>query len=99
MSVIRGIARQWLERQVRAGLLPASLGAELDGLAAAVHDQLAHDGFVVAKLYNGPHPVLTGRVAQVVEDAEVEGVDRALVVIVWLKPPRKRTVSRRSFLR
>jgi Flp pilus assembly CpaF family ATPase len=39
MPVIRETARRWLERQVRAGFLPASAGGELDALARAVHDQ------------------------------------------------------------
>jgi Flp pilus assembly CpaF family ATPase len=39
MPVIRETARRWLEGQVRLGLLPASAGGELDGLASAVHDQ------------------------------------------------------------
>jgi len=39
MPVIRDVARRWLEQQVRAGLLPASVGGTLDELAAAVHDQ------------------------------------------------------------
>ncbi len=39
MPQIREVARRWLEGQVRAGLLPASAGGELDRLARAVHDQ------------------------------------------------------------
>jgi Flp pilus assembly CpaF family ATPase len=39
LPVIRETARRWLERQVRAGLLPASAGGDLDELARAVHDQ------------------------------------------------------------
>jgi Flp pilus assembly CpaF family ATPase len=39
MPVIREAARRWLEAQVRAGLLPASVGGELDRLARAVYDQ------------------------------------------------------------
>jgi Flp pilus assembly CpaF family ATPase len=39
MPLIRDVARRWLEQQVRAGLLPASVGGTLDELAAAVHDQ------------------------------------------------------------
>ena len=39
MPLIREVARRWLEQQVRAGLLPASVGGTLDELAAAVHDQ------------------------------------------------------------
>jgi type IV secretory pathway ATPase VirB11/archaellum biosynthesis ATPase len=39
MPVIRDTARRWLERQVRAGLLPAAAGVALDDLARAVHGQ------------------------------------------------------------
>jgi Flp pilus assembly CpaF family ATPase len=39
LPAIRSAARAWLERQVRAGLLPASAGGQLDELAGAVHDQ------------------------------------------------------------
>jgi Flp pilus assembly CpaF family ATPase len=39
MPVIRDAARRWLERQVRAGLLPAAAGGALDDLVRAVHDQ------------------------------------------------------------
>jgi Flp pilus assembly CpaF family ATPase len=39
MPIIRDSARRWLEGQVRAGLLPASAGVDLDELARAVHDQ------------------------------------------------------------
>jgi Flp pilus assembly CpaF family ATPase len=39
MPAIREAARRWLESQVRAGLLPASAGGELDRLARAVHDR------------------------------------------------------------
>ena len=38
-SVIRSAARQWLEEQVRAGLLPASAGAQVEELAASVYDR------------------------------------------------------------
>ena len=36
---IREATRRWLESQVRAGLLPASAGGQLDRLARAVHDR------------------------------------------------------------
>ena len=39
MPVIRDAARRWLENNVRAGLLPASAGSQLDELADAVHDR------------------------------------------------------------
>ena len=39
LPAIRETARQWLEHQVRVGLLPASAGGALDELAQAVHDQ------------------------------------------------------------
>jgi Flp pilus assembly CpaF family ATPase len=39
MPIIRETARRWLEGQVRAGLLPASAGGQMDVLAAAVYDQ------------------------------------------------------------
>ena len=39
MPVIKETARRWLERQVRAGQLPASAGGALDDLTRAVHDQ------------------------------------------------------------
>jgi hypothetical protein len=50
MPVIRETARRWLEQQVRAGLLPASAGSALDGLARAVHDQRYGLGPVTAYL-------------------------------------------------
>jgi Flp pilus assembly CpaF family ATPase len=50
MPVIRDTARRWLERQVRAGLLPASAGAAIDELARAVHDQRYELGPVTAYL-------------------------------------------------
>lgn len=34
-----GTSRRWLEGQVRAGLLPASAGGQLEELARAVHDR------------------------------------------------------------
>jgi len=39
LPAIRETARQWLEHQVRVGLLPASAGGALHELAQAVHDQ------------------------------------------------------------
>lgn len=39
MPVIREAARRWLDRQVRAGLLPVSAGEAIEDLARAVHDQ------------------------------------------------------------
>ena len=50
MPVIRETARRWLERQVRAGLLPAAAGGALDDLATAVHDQRYELGPVTAYL-------------------------------------------------
>jgi Flp pilus assembly CpaF family ATPase len=52
MPVIRDSARRWLERQVRAGLLPASAGGAIDELARAVHDQRYELGPVTAYLRN-----------------------------------------------
>jgi Type II/IV secretion system protein len=39
LPAIRSTARGWLEREVRAGLLPASAGRQLDELVSAVYDQ------------------------------------------------------------
>jgi hypothetical protein len=39
IPVIRDAARRWLEGQVRSGLLPASAGAQLEDLVAAVYDR------------------------------------------------------------
>jgi Flp pilus assembly CpaF family ATPase len=50
MPVIRDTARRWLERQVRAGLLPAAAGGALDDLARAVHHQRYELGPVTAYL-------------------------------------------------
>jgi Flp pilus assembly CpaF family ATPase len=50
MPVIKDTARHWLERQVRAGLLPAAAGCALDDLARAVHDQRYELGPVTAYL-------------------------------------------------
>ncbi|HSR85595.1 MAG TPA: CpaF/VirB11 family protein [Streptosporangiaceae bacterium] len=54
MPVIRETARRWLEREVRAGHLPASAGGALDELARAVHDQRYGLGPVTAYLRD-PH--------------------------------------------
>jgi hypothetical protein len=45
---VRLAARRWLEDQVRAGLLPATAGGQLDELASAVHDQRYGLGLVAA---------------------------------------------------
>jgi Flp pilus assembly CpaF family ATPase len=50
MPVIRETARRWLERQVRAGQLPASAGSAIEELASAVHDQRYGLGPVTAYL-------------------------------------------------
>lgn len=50
MPVIRDTAPRWLEQQVRAGLLPASIGGAPDDLARAVHDQRYELGPVTAYL-------------------------------------------------
>ena len=68
MPVIREAARAWLERQVRAGLLPASAGGELGQLARAVHDQRYGLGPLTAYL-NDPQ----------VENVDVNGCDQ-----VWI---------------
>jgi Flp pilus assembly CpaF family ATPase len=68
MRVIREAARGWLERQVRAGLLPASAGGELDQLAQAVRDQRYGFGPLTAYL-SDPQ----------VENVDVNGCDE-----VWI---------------
>jgi Flp pilus assembly CpaF family ATPase len=68
MPVIREAARSWLERQVRAGLLAASAGGELEVLARAVHDQ---------RYGLGP---LTGYL----DDPQVENVDINGCDQVWI---------------
>jgi Flp pilus assembly CpaF family ATPase len=68
MPAIREAARSWLERQVRAGLLPASAGGELDQLALAVHDQRYGLGPLTGYL-NDPQ----------VENVDVNGCDQ-----VWI---------------
>jgi Flp pilus assembly CpaF family ATPase len=68
MPVIRETARRWLERQVRAGLLPASAGGAIDELARAVHDQRYELGPVTAYL----------------RDPQVENVDINGCNQVWI---------------
>ncbi len=68
MPVIRDTSRRWLERQVRAGLLPAAAGSALDDLAMAVHDQRYELGPVTAYL----------------RDAEVENIDINGCDHVWI---------------
>jgi Flp pilus assembly CpaF family ATPase len=68
MPVIRDTARHWLERQVRAGLLPASAGGAIDELARAVHDQRYELGPVTGYL----------------RDPQVENVDINGCNEVWI---------------
>jgi hypothetical protein len=68
MPVIRDTAQRWLERQVRAGLLPASAGGALDDLARAVHDQRYELGPVTAYLRDPQ-----------VENVDINGCDQ-----VWI---------------
>ena len=68
MPVIRETARRWLEGQVRAGLLPASAGGQLEELAAAVHDQRYELGPVTAYLRDPQ-----------VENVDVNGCDQVWV--------------------
>ena len=68
MPVIRETARRWIERQVRAGSLPASAGGELDDLARAVHDQRYELGPVTAYLRDPQ-----------VENIDINGCDQ-----VWI---------------
>jgi Flp pilus assembly CpaF family ATPase len=68
MPVIRDTAQRWLERQVRAGLLPASAGGAIDELATAVHDQRYELGPVTAYLRD-PR----------VENVDINGCDQ-----VWI---------------
>ncbi len=68
MPVIRETARRWLERQVRAGLLPASAGGAIDELARAVHDQRYELGPVTAYLRDPQ-----------VENVDINGCDQ-----VWI---------------
>ena len=68
MPVIRETARRWLERQVRAGLLPASAGSAIDELARAVHDQRYELGPVTAYLRDPQ-----------VENVDINGCDQ-----VWI---------------
>jgi Type II/IV secretion system protein len=68
MPVIRETARRWLEGQVRAGLLPASAGGQLEELARAVHDQRYGLGPVTAYLRDPQ-----------VENVDVNGCDQVWV--------------------
>ncbi len=68
MPVIRDTAQRWLERQVRAGQLPASAGGALDALARAVHDQRYELGPVTAYLRDPQ-----------VENVDINGCDQ-----VWI---------------
>ena len=67
MPVIRETARRWLEGQVRAGLLPAAAGSQLEELASAVHDQRYGLGLVTAYLRDPQ-----------VENVDVDGCDQNL---------------------
>ncbi len=66
--VIRSTARDWLERQVRAGLMPASAGGQLDELAGAVYD-----------LRYGLGPVTAFLRDPQVENVDINGCDN-----VWI---------------
>jgi Flp pilus assembly CpaF family ATPase len=68
LPVIRETARRWLERQVRAGILPASAGSAIDDLATAVHDLRYELGPLTAYMRD-PH----------VEDVDINGCDQ-----VWI---------------
>ena len=68
MPAIRETARRWLERQVRAGLLPASAGSAMEELARAVHDQRYGLGPVTPYLRDPQ-----------VENVDISGCDR-----VWI---------------
>jgi hypothetical protein len=68
MPVIRETAQRWLERQVRAGILPASAGSAIDELARAVHDQRYELGPVTAYLRDPQ-----------VENVDINGCDQ-----VWI---------------
>jgi Flp pilus assembly CpaF family ATPase len=68
MPAIRESARRWLELQVRSGLLPASVGGEVDKLASAVHDQRYGLGPVTAYLRDPQ-----------VENVDINGCDH-----VWI---------------
>jgi hypothetical protein len=68
MPVIRETARRWLEDQVRAGLLPATAGGQLEELARAVHDQRYELGPVTAYLRDPQ-----------VENVDVNGCDQVWV--------------------
>jgi Flp pilus assembly CpaF family ATPase len=68
MPVIRETARRWLECQVRAGLMPASIGGAMDELAWAVHDQRYGLGPVTAYLRDPQ-----------VENVDINGCDQVWV--------------------
>jgi len=68
MPAIRETARRWLERQVRAGQLPAAAGAALDDLARAVHDQRYE----------------LGPVTEYLRDPQVENIDINGCGQVWV---------------
>ena len=68
MPVIRETAQRWLERQVRAGILPASAGSAIDELARAVHHQRYELGPVTAYLRDPQ-----------VENVDINGCDQ-----VWI---------------
>ena len=79
MPVIRETARRWLEDQVRAGLLPASAGGQLEELARAVHDQRYELGPVTAYLRDPQ-----------VENVDVNGCDQ-----LWSNSPTIRCAAQR----
>ncbi len=68
MPVIRDTARHWLERQVRAGQLPATVGGQFEELARAVHDQRYGLGPLTAYLRDPQ-----------VENVDINGCDQ-----VWI---------------
>jgi Flp pilus assembly CpaF family ATPase len=68
MPVIRESARRWLEGQVRAGVLPASVGGAMDELAWAVHDQRYGLGPVTAYMRDPQ-----------VENVDINGCDQVWV--------------------
>ena len=68
MPVITEMARRWLEGQVRAGMLPASAGGQLDELAGAVFDRRYGLGPLSAYLRDPQ-----------VENVDVNGCDRVWV--------------------
>jgi hypothetical protein len=76
MPVIRETAQRWLERQVRAGILPASAGSAIDELARAVHDQRYELGPVTAYLRDPQ-----------VENVDINGCDQNLADSPTYEPP------------